>query len=53
MDKPTFNPSLLCNRNDPKSICHSVITDGMIAFGTDCYHKLAGKTVDMPDWEGW
>lgn len=53
MEVPTFAPSLLCNGDDPKSRCHSVITGGKIAFQEDCYHTLAGKTVDMPDWEGW
>ena len=27
--------------------CHSVITDGRIAFGPDCTHALAGQTVDL------
>lgn len=29
--------------------CHSVITDGRIAFCADSSHALAGQTVDMPD----
>jgi hypothetical protein len=53
MESPTFTPSLMCNRDDQKSRCHTVITDGKIAFQGDCYHSLAGKTVDMPEWEGW
>jgi len=31
-------------------ICHSYITDGKIQFLGDCTHKLAGQTVDLPDW---
>jgi len=31
------------------SICHSVVTDGKIAFCGDSTHKLAGQTVDLPD----
>lgn len=53
MDAPTFHPSLLCNRDDPKSRCHLFIEDGKIKFQGDCYHELKGKTVDLPDWEGW
>lgn len=29
--------------------CHSVVTDGMIAYCKDCTHELAGKTVPMED----
>lgn len=30
-------------------ICHSFITAGRIQFLSDCTHKLAGQTVDLPD----
>ncbi len=50
-DKPTFQPSLLCNRDHPASRCHSFVTDGRIQFLDDCWHLLAGKTVDLPDWD--
>lgn len=53
MDKPTFKPSLMCNRDDPKSRCHFFVTDGIIEFQQDCHHSLAGKKVEMLDWEGW
>jgi hypothetical protein len=32
-------------------VCHSFVTDGRIQFLGDCTHALAGKTVDLPDWE--
>lgn len=51
LDKPTFAPSLLCNPDSPPHRCHSFVTNGQIQFLTDCHHKLAGKTVDLPDWE--
>ena len=51
MDRPTFTPSLLCNQHDPASRCHSFVTDGRIQFLSDCYHALAGQTVDLPDWD--
>ncbi|MFA6487699.1 MAG: DUF6527 family protein [Sideroxydans sp.] len=31
-------------------VCHSFVTDGRIQFLGDCTHKLAGQTVDIPDW---
>jgi hypothetical protein len=33
----------------PCTICHSVVTDGRIAFCSDSTHALAGQTVDLPD----
>lgn len=51
MDKPTFTPSLLCNKDFPESRCHSYVTDGRIQFLSDCFHTLAGQIVDIPDWE--
>jgi hypothetical protein len=47
MDKPTFTPSMLVNPDDPKSRCHSFVTDGKIQFLPDCFHELKGKTVDL------
>ena len=34
------------------SCCHSFIADGKIQFLSDCTHKLAGQTVELPDWDG-
>jgi hypothetical protein len=51
LDKPTFTPSLLVNKDYPESRCHSFVTDGRIQFLSDCHHKLAGQTVELPDWE--
>lgn len=31
------------------AICHSYVTDGKIQFLSDCTHKLAGQTVELPD----
>jgi hypothetical protein len=50
-DKPTFAPSLLCNKDYPESRCHSYVTDGRIIFQQDCWHELRGQTVDLPNWE--
>lgn len=50
-DLPTFAPSLLCNRDHPESRCHSFVEDGKIRFLDDCWHKLAGQTVELPDWD--
>jgi Family of unknown function (DUF6527) len=48
---PTVTPSLLCNIDHPEARCHSFVTDGMIHFLGDCFHKLAGQTVEIPNWE--
>jgi hypothetical protein len=34
-------------------ICHSFVTDGKIQFLDDCTHALAGKTVDLPEFDAW
>lgn len=36
-------------KND--GVCHSFVTDGRIQFCGDCTHKLAGQTVELPDWD--
>jgi hypothetical protein len=51
MDTPTFTPSINCNPNDPQWRCHSFVTDGKIQFLPDSHHRLAGKTVELPEWE--
>ncbi len=50
-DAPTVNPSLLVFQSDPDRRCHSFIRNGHIQFLQDCHHKLAGKTVPIPDFE--
>lgn len=52
LESPTFHPSLIINRGHP-NVCHSFVRDGQIQFLSDCHHELAGRTVDLPDWEGW
>jgi hypothetical protein len=51
VNKPTFTPSLLCNRHDEKSRCHLYVTDGKIKYLSDCHHKLANQTIDMEECE--
>jgi hypothetical protein len=48
-EKPTFTPSLLCNPDHAPSRCHLFLTDGKIIYLSDCFHELAGKTIDCPD----
>lgn len=33
------------------SVCHSYVSDGKIRFLADSTHKLAGQTVEIPEWE--
>lgn len=46
---PTFTPSVDVNKNFPESRCHYSIIEGKIIFTTECYHKLAGQTIDIPE----
>jgi len=34
------------------SVCHSFVRNGQIQFLSDCTHKMAGQTVDLPDFKG-
>lgn len=47
-DFPTFEPSIKCLGN---KICHFFIRDGKFHYCDDCWHSLAGKTVDMVEWD--
>lgn len=64
-EAPTFTPSILVRWNEPSDkdgefddpvkdrqmVCHSFVTDGRIQFLNDCTHSLAGKTVEIPDFD--
>lgn len=51
LDKPTFIPSLLVNKDFPDSRCHLNMTDGMITFQDDCHHNLKNQVVPAPNWD--
>lgn len=54
LERPTFHPSILVRMyrgNEVKATCHSFVTDGKIRFLNDCTHKLAGQTVELPEFE--
>lgn len=54
LESPTLAPSVLVNvggSNPTQPICHCFIRDGKIQFLSDCTHKLAGQTVEVPEWE--
>ncbi|MDO8995561.1 MAG: DUF6527 family protein [Sediminibacterium sp.] len=48
---PTFSPSMLVNKMDPESRCHSFVRDGKIQFLDDCFHGLKNQTVELPEIE--
>lgn len=56
---PTISPSVLVEYGKrPDSTgewrdkrCHSFVHSGRIEFLSDCTHKLAGETVDLPVWD--
>lgn len=60
MESPTFEPSILTTwdgLSDPgdgksqrvKKVCHSFVRNGKIEFLSDCTHRLAGQTVELPE----
>ena len=51
-ESPTVSPSLLVTNHKKNYRCHSFIREGKIQFLNDCTHKLAGQTVDLPDYDG-
>lgn len=51
MEAPTVMPSILVDGRNPDRRCHLYIRNGRIQFLNDCHHKLAGRTVDMLDWD--
>ena len=53
MLKPTLKASMLVNKNDPASRCHSLVKDGKIQFLVDCFHELRGRIVELPDVSEW
>lgn len=48
IDSPTVSPSILVRG---KYRCHSFVREGRIQFLSDCTHSLAGKTMDIPDFD--
>ena len=55
LDLPTFAPSVRTWSGTvdgvDQRVCHSYVLDGQIQFLGDCWHALAGQTVDLPAWE--
>jgi len=55
INKPTFNPSVLVSYESgpmgKQNICHSFVRNGKIEFLSDCTHELAGRIVDIPEWD--
>lgn len=49
LEKPTFTPSLLF-QEPPTKRCHLFMTGGVIQFLADSSHKLAGQSVEIPEW---
>lgn len=49
LEKPTFSPSLLVWGSKPEKRCHSFVRDGKMQYLSDCFHELAGQTVELSD----
>ena len=48
LNNPTISPSLLQNFT-PDKTCHSYIKEGKIQYLSDCWHKLKGQTIELPN----
>ena len=55
LDAPTVAPSVKITGkqavHDGKALdycCHYILTAGVLNFGTDCTHRLAGQRVPLP-----
>ena len=48
LDNPSVSPSLLQNFV-PGKTCHSYIKEGKIQYLSDCWHSLAGQTIELPE----
>lgn len=51
LDKPTFKPSMLINKdlsnpNHPR--CHSFVTNGKIKYLGDCSHDMKNTEIELP-----
>jgi hypothetical protein len=53
INNPTFSPSIRVQsgNKDGATLCHSFIRDGKIQYLDDCAHELAGKTIELPDFD--
>jgi hypothetical protein len=55
LERPTFSPSFRHSAPDPDhpgtnvSVCHYILTAGILHFCSDSMHKLAGQQVPLPD----
>lgn len=47
--RPTFHPSINVRASKPLKRCHSFVRDGYIQFLGDCFHDLAGQTIELPN----
>lgn len=56
IEEPTFSPSIHVNppgasHTKQKPTCHSFVRGGKIQYLNDCTHDMAGKTIELPDFE--
>jgi len=55
-EAPTLSPSVLVtykSEGEIVAICHSFVVDGKFQYLSDCTHKLAGQTVEIPNWDSY
>lgn len=47
LDKPTISPSIRIIGGVTGTLCHVVVTDGILNFCADSPHKYAGQSIGM------
>ena len=50
LQRPTVSPSLLIRGVNQ---CHLFIKEGKLQFLSDCTHRLANQTLEMPELPDW
>ena len=55
IELPTFSPAISHRRfnevTDKEFICSYTILDGKITYLKECTHSMAGKTLELPDFD--
>ena len=52
LESPTFSPSFKHSGwigEERESVCHYVLTKGVLAYCDDCTHSMKGMSVPIPD----
>lgn len=51
LESPTFSPSF--KHTTSNTVCHYVLTAGVLNYCGDCTHAMAGQSVPLPELPEW